>query len=149
LLVALRLRRRKVGRASAGAVAAPLPEETLLDLLPRDIPLDSLPVEEAPTQPLQAVSPGAGDDIESLPTMHLPAVSPRSRQRLGLAVMPHAAGLTNPGIKRADDPNQDNVLALCGVRLVNGRIQPYGLFIVADGMGGHLNGQEASRLAIE
>ena len=55
--------------------------------------------------------------------------------------------LSHPGIKRQDRPNEDSLFAARGIRLYGS--QPFGVFIVADGMGGHLYGQEASRQAIQ
>ncbi len=52
------------------------------------------------------------------------------------------------GIKRRGKPNEDSLLALPAISNACGGVQPVGLFVVADGMGGHGNGQEASRLAI-
>jgi serine/threonine protein phosphatase PrpC len=89
--------------------------------------------------------------LENIPTAALPAVHTGGPAVVstGANLVPQAAGLTDPGRTRAGDPNQDNILALTGMRLINGRPQPYGFFIVADGMGGHTHGQEASRRAIE
>ena len=56
---------------------------------------------------------------------------------------------TNPGIKRKHKPNEDSMFAVRGTRNLSGRTQHIGLFVVADGMGGHANGQDASRLAIQ
>ncbi len=53
------------------------------------------------------------------------------------------------GITRKDAPNEDSLVALQGNCMHNEQLQPFGLFVVADGMGGHANGQEASRIAIE
>ena len=53
------------------------------------------------------------------------------------------------GKTRKDRPNEDSVVALQGTCIYNGQLCPFGLFAVADGMGGHANGQDASYLAIQ
>lgn len=53
------------------------------------------------------------------------------------------------GLQRRGKPNEDSLLALQNTRVLRGCACPVGLFVVADGMGGHENGQEASRLVIQ
>src|SRR6185312_9359385 len=60
-----------------------------------------------------------------------------------------AGWFSDPGIKRRNRLNEDSLFAAKGTRLHHGQFQPVGLFIVADGMGGHIYGQEASRMAIQ
>lgn len=57
--------------------------------------------------------------------------------------------LSDPGIKRRYKPNEDSLFAVKGTRLSCAQPQTFGLFIVADGLGGHVYGQEASRLGIQ
>ncbi|GLV54484.1 hypothetical protein KDH_13310 [Dictyobacter sp. S3.2.2.5] len=54
----------------------------------------------------------------------------------------------DPGLARKDSPNEDSIFAIQGMRVTNEESKPAGLFMVADGMGGHANGREASRTAI-
>jgi serine/threonine protein phosphatase PrpC len=79
----------------------------------------------------------------SRPTLPLPQV--RQPRRLGL----QATGITDPGVRRRESPNQDSILAVQGARMHEGAPQAFGLFIVADGMGGHQFGREASTEAIQ
>jgi serine/threonine protein phosphatase PrpC len=102
------------------------------------------------SRPSSASRPMAIDEIAT--SQMAVAAAPRGvtrGPRVALALTPRSSGDTDPGVKRRNDPNQDNIFALEGIRQEAGRLQPFGLFIVADGMGGHLNGQLASRLAIE
>jgi serine/threonine protein phosphatase PrpC len=55
----------------------------------------------------------------------------------------------DPGLVRKDRPNEDSLFAIQGVRgTSNDESVPAGLFVIADGMGGHANGGDASRLAV-
>ncbi len=54
---------------------------------------------------------------------------------------------SDAGLVRKKSINEDNVLGLQDIHITDEEIVPVGLFVVADGMGGHANGQEASRLA--
>jgi serine/threonine protein phosphatase PrpC len=56
---------------------------------------------------------------------------------------------THPGIKRQYKPNEDSIFVAQGMRFHSPQSQRVSLFIVADGMGGHLFGLEASRLSIQ
>lgn len=76
----------------------------------------------------------------------MPAVQqPLQKSSLRLEV----GSASDPGIKRKNDPNEDSILSVHGTRVHHAWPHPFGLFIVADGVGGHTNGQEASRLAIK
>lgn len=89
--------------------------------------------------------------LTSVPTIPLtpaPVVAPEAlpaRSAIQLAV---STGL-DVGLKRKGRPNEDSLLAVQNTRLLRGSHCPVGLFVIADGMGGHDNGQEASRLVIQ
>lgn len=59
-----------------------------------------------------------------------------------------AACDSDAGDVRRSEPNEDSTLALVLQRVHESQAVPAGVFIVADGLGGHDNGQVASRMAI-
>ncbi|MDQ2717096.1 MAG: protein phosphatase 2C domain-containing protein [Chloroflexota bacterium] len=69
------------------------------------------------------------------------------QRRLGVYL--DAGSGWNTGSARKDSPNEDSLIVVQGTCIYNERLQPFGLFVVADGMGGHAYGQDASYLAIQ
>jgi serine/threonine protein phosphatase PrpC len=59
-----------------------------------------------------------------------------------------ATSKSDAGDVRRSEPNEDSTLVLMLQRVHESISEPVGVFIVADGLGGHDNGQVASRMAI-
>lgn len=98
---------------------------------------------EAPTPPagLPAVEAEALEGTRQLAPDSAPALSAvRSRQGL--------AATAARDIGRVREVNQDSVFAMLTNLPREGGEVPVGLFVVADGMGGHQGGEVASRLAV-
>lgn len=102
---------------------------------------DSAPQAEAPPAPPPAPAPPPRDETRALSTETTLSTS-RLRSQQGLA----AAALRDVG--RVRSVNQDSVFALLTTLPRESNDLSMGLFIVADGMGGHANGEVASRMAI-
>ncbi len=60
-----------------------------------------------------------------------------------------AAGQSDAGNVRRSEPNEDSTLVLQLQRVHESISTPVGVYIVADGLGGHENGQVASRVTID
>ena len=59
-----------------------------------------------------------------------------------------AASDSDAGDVRRSEPNEDSTLILQFARIHESQSVPAGIFVIADGMGGHDNGQVASRMTI-
>jgi len=122
-------------------------------------PVASPQAQPQPQGAYAAPPPLSAQSISEYPTVEM---SPRNGAQESERTLPYnvqqlqgrnlslAVGYeSDPGIKRKHKPNEDSLFAIQGARTHNSQPQQFGLFVVADGMGGHANGQDASRLAIQ
>ena len=115
------------------ALTAPLPPQPQADYQEADA-LD------APTVPMNGRNGRSNSDTL---TTDRPVV--RELRNVSLAV----GSVTNVGLKRQHKPNEDSSFAFQATKTYNSQPMQFGLFIIADGMGGHASGQDASRTAIQ
>jgi len=141
------------------------PSDSGLHLCPQVASRPAVPTRaqaDLPTMPPQAAPVMPAASIAEQPTMEispnslreqsadLEKTEPYTRQQVnGTPFELAVATRSDPGIKRKYKPNEDSLFAAQGLIDEVPSTHPYGLFVIADGMGGHANGQDASRLAIQ
>jgi serine/threonine protein phosphatase PrpC len=96
---------------------------------------DNEPTSEIPTTPLKTIplkdEPKEAEDNAKV-SLELPQFIVGCAQSIG----------------KIRDHNEDSILAMTALAANNGESFPIGLFIVADGMGGHKQGEIASNIAV-
>ncbi len=122
------------------AQPGPSSEDGSQQSFPSALPAPASSVSEEPR--VEIVPSTSGNEHTDVPrTM----VSYEMQLSTGLVV----GALSHPGIKRQHSPNEDSLFAAQGMRAHAAQPQRFGVFLVADGMGGHTHGQEASCQAIQ
>ncbi|MGI9059702.1 MAG: PP2C family serine/threonine-protein phosphatase [Ktedonobacteraceae bacterium] len=139
-------------RLNKPPISSPLPvvsqASPVAGLVP-SVAFSDMPTEEIPFGTVGAAQNGNEKTtpliVRNSTPRSAPPVEQFSGHKLGLIV----GTQSDPGIKRKHKPNEDSIFAAEGMLNSNVQAPAFGLFVVADGMGGHANGQDASRLAIK
>jgi PPM family protein phosphatase len=101
--------------------------------------------EDAPTIPLQRVE--AVKDVTK-PLAPNPSFAGKDQPEGKLSLEPsQLLASCGQSVGRQRDHNEDSLYALSTIFASNGNRIPFGLYIVADGMGGHQHGEVASEIA--
>ena len=113
-------------------------------ILPPTLPSPAYSMNDEPTGQMSLGQPGSGQADAAQA-----GSSDEGQPLIGRALSLAVGAFSHPGIIRQYKPNEDSLFAAQGMRSHSSQPQPFGLFIAADGMGGHVHGQEASRLGIQ
>jgi serine/threonine protein phosphatase PrpC len=119
------------------------------------VPRLKLPLRSTQEQRPASAPSGPHVNVSVLPDLPTRPAYNGGRRTISLAenhvrMQPMQVGVGwNAGYVRCNEPNEDSVAALQGTYSYHGMLLPFSLFVVADGMGGHDCGLEASRLAMQ
>ncbi len=127
-----------------------LVDDTLAISIPRlRLPQKPQHLTEASRQMSGVPSESACLSIQDVPTRPAAPIV-KKNSPLSPVVQPLQIGVGwHEGIARRNEPNEDGLCVLQATCTYEGKLVPFGLFVVADGMGGHEGGQEASRIAVQ
>ncbi|HET8913838.1 MAG TPA: protein phosphatase 2C domain-containing protein [Ktedonobacteraceae bacterium] len=133
------------------AVLRPHSNQTMQEAqTPPSLPVTKPPQALSMTRPTNRKASDKNESGKTKSTRLLPAgqKAPETDQMLAGSVKLFSGSRLDPGRARKHKPNEDNLVCFQGMHSTSNGMQPFGLYVVADGMGGHANGQEASHIAI-
>src|SRR6266700_1093170 len=121
-----------------------------LQARPPVAPADVPTIKNPPVSPIPQPAAQAAPSMSDMPTLQFPSDGQpnaeitektyKMEQVTGRNLSLVVGTRTDTGIKRKHKPNEESLFAMQGARTQNTQPEQFGLFVVADGMGGHANG---------